>query len=544
MRRPLASALALLVAAPALAPPAAAQDLFAIRKNFGLFAEIYEQLATEYVDPIDAERLMRAGIAAMTETLDPYTVFYDEATATEGRLQQSDEAGGVGMAVAERGGALVVVGLIEGGAAEAQGVRVGDRLVRLAGRETAGLAEGTARELLRGEPGSTVAVEMAREGEPAPLRFALARARPSRRDVTHAALVADGVAYVRLAQFLGQSSRELRGALDTLRAEADGAGAPLRAVVLDLRGNGGGLVREAVDVTGVFVPRGTPVVSTRGRAAGTETGYRTADTPLVPELPVAVLVDAASASASEIVAGALQDHDRAVVVGEPTFGKGLVQVVRPMPYGTALKVTVSRYYTPSGRTIERPGDAPRAGAAAPPRPTFETAAGRTVRGGGGIDPDVAVGLGPESELERALVRAAAFLRFANRYRADHPSLPAGWDVDADLLADFRRFAESEGVAYRTDAERELDALAASLDAAGYGDAADELAALRRAVEAEKAGDFARHAPRLGARLRQEVLARYLGRADLTRTLLDGDPVLDAALALLADEARYRETLGG
>ena len=532
--------LAVLVLWP-LAPAAQEADLFAVRKNFGLFAELYQTLAGEYVDPVDAERLMRTGISAMIESLDPYTFFYDEAVTSEGRLRESGDVGGAGLAVAQRGGALVVTGLEENGPAERQGVRVGDRIVRLAGRDASGLDDAAARDLLRGEPGSALELEAEREGEGGSLRFVLVRAEADQRDVSAATFVADGVGYIRLEQFLYESAAQVRAGIDSLRA-----GGELNALVLDLRGNPGGLLEQSVEIVGLFTPRETPVVSTRGRSSGTVRGYATRDEPLAPDLPLAVLIDGRSASASEIVAGALQDHDRAVIVGETSFGKGLVQVVRPMPYGTALKVTVSRYYTPSGRSIQsvdyRQGET-ASGVDEAARQTFTTARGRTVRSGGGVDPDEAVGLGEESDLEQALVRSAAFLRFANRYRAENATLPRGFAIDDRLLADFRRFAESDGLDYRTEAEREADVLAQAIQDAGY-DASGEIAALRRAVEREKGRDFERHAPRLRARLRQEILSRYLDQANLAETLLEGDPVLDRALEVLADDARYRRILGG
>ena len=527
-----------------LASSAEAQevDYFAIRKSFGLYGAVYEILASEYVDAIDAEALMRSGIGAMTGSLDPYTVYYDEATAAASRLQQGGDVGGVGVVVAERGGRLVVASVLDGSDAERQGLRAGDTVVSLAGQVAEGLAAQRANGLLRGEPGSTVPLEVMREGEGEPLRFVLVRAGDPDTEVTYSGFLgdpADGVGYVRLGRFLEDAAGQVARAVAGLQEEGE-----VRGLVLDLRGNPGGLLDQAVALSGQFLPLGTVITQTRGRAAGTDQTYHTQEPPTVPDLPVVVLQDRESASASEIVAGALQDHDRAVIVGETSFGKGLVQVVRPMPYGTALKLTVSRYTTPSGREIQRLTYAQGTEAAeAGPGRTFETAAGRTVRSGVGIEPDVAVSLGEESELERALVRSAAFLRFANRFAADTPTLPAGFRADDALLRRFQQFVEGEGLDYRTDAERTADALAEDLAEAGYDGAERALADLRTAVAREKARDFDRHADRLRAALRQEILSRYVGQQAQTVDALSEDAVVAEARRLLMDPAAYARALG-
>ena len=530
-----------LLALVLLAVPAQAQDVdyFAIRKSFGLYGAVYEALASEYVDAVDAQALMRTGIGAMTGSLDPYTVYYDEATAAASRLQQGGDVGGVGVVIAERGGRLVVASVLDGSDAERQGVRPGDAVVRVARQPSEGLAAERANALLRGEPGSDVALEVEREGTAEPLRFVLVRAGEPQTEVTYSGFVEPGVGYVRLGRFLKDAAAQVETAIEALQAEGE-----LRALVLDLRGNPGGLLDQAVALSGLFLPSETVVTATRGRAEGMDRTYRTTGAPAVPEVPVAVLVDGASASASEIVAGALQDHDRAVIVGETTFGKGLVQVVRPMPYGTALKLTVSRYTTPSGREIQRltyvqGTEATETG----PGQAVRTDAGRTVRSGVGIEPDVAVSLGDESELERALVRSAAFLRFANRFAAETPELPAGWRVDDRLLGRFRAFVEGEAVEYRTDAERTADALAEELAEAGYDGAERALADLRQAVEREKAADFERHAARLSARLQQEVLSRYAGQEAQTVAALADDPVVTRARQILDDPSAYAKALG-
>ena len=537
-------ALALLILAPGLARAQAGDDLFAVRKNFALFGRIYELLASEYVDPVDAERLMRTGITAMTDELDPYTVFFDEATTAAGRLNQGADVGGVGIVAAQAGGRLVVAAILGASAAETQGVRPGDALVTIAGRPAADLSATTASGLLRGEPGSLVEVEVEREttdGPPTRLRFQLARAEDSADKVTFSGFAGDpaqGVAVVRLADFLGPASEQIRVAVEALRAQGE-----IRALVLDLRGNPGGLLNEAVDVSGLFLPQGTLVTATRGRAEGTAATYRTTAAPILPDVPVAVLVDRHSASASEIVAGALQDHDRGVIVGETTFGKGLVQVVRALPYGTAMKLTIARYTTPAGREIQRLTYAQGTEATAvaeADRRAFRTDAGRAVRSGGGIEPDVAVSLGEPSALEQALVREAAFLRFANRFAAGHPTLDPAFRVDDALWADFRRFIA--GVSYETPAEEAVDALERSLAAAGT-EAPSEVAALRRVAERDKGRDAERYAPRLRARLRQEILARSVSQRRLAEAALADDAVLAAARMLVLDPAGYARTLG-
>ncbi|MEM0961049.1 MAG: S41 family peptidase [Bacteroidota bacterium] len=532
--------LTLLIACP-LAVPAGAQDFFALRKSFEVYGRVYQTLAAEYVDALDPEALMRTGIGSMTEALDPYTVFYDEATATASRLQQGGDVGGVGVIVGERAGRLVITSIADGSDAEQQGLRPGDAVVRLAGQDAETLGASRANGLLRGQPGSSVALDVEREGETEALQFVLVRTGEPPVDVVYSGRLgdpADAIGYVRLAQFRRGAADQVAEAVEAL--SEDGG---LSGVLIDLRGNGGGLLEEAVEIVGLFVPAGTAVVQTRGRATGTDQTYVTQEPPRYPDLPVSVLVDGVSASASEILAGALQDMDRGLVVGETTFGKGLVQVVRPMPFGTALKITVSRYTTPSGREIQslryvQGEDASSAGDGR----VFQTDAGRDVRSGVGIEPDVPVSLGPPSELEQALTRSAAFLRFANRFASETPDLPTDFRVDGDVLDRFRRFVESEGVDYRTAAERAADALAADLTSAGY-DASREVEALRRAIADEKARDFDRHAERLRARLRDEILSRYVGQQAQTVAALAEDPVVTEARRLLMDPTETSRRLG-
>lgn len=520
-------------------------DFFNLRKNFTIFGKLYEELAMGYVDPVDAEQLMRTGIDAMLETLDPYTVFIDEADNEDIDIMTRGRYGGVGLSVGQRAGKLVVLRPLEGYSAFEQGVRTGDVILTVDGVSTDGMTNADMSHLLRGEPGSTVALTVRRDGEPAPIEFVLTRARVQLNNVAYKGFVGDGIGFVRLDRFTRNAAQELADAITSL-----GAQQPLQGLVLDLRGNPGGLLEEAVSMVGLFVPQNSPVVSTRGRAPETERTYRTQSAPVAPDLPLTVLVDGTSASASEIVAGALQDHDRAVVIGERTFGKGLVQVIRPLPYNTSLKLTVSKYYIPSGRSIQSVAYSRDASGGLATqeddarRQPFATGAGRTVYGGLGIEPDEAISFGEVSELEEALVRRAAFFLYANHHAATRGAVGGDFVVDDAELRAFRGWLDSEGFTYTTRAEHAIDELDDKLQHAGYGAASAQVETLRQAVAAGKDDDFERHAPRLKERLRREILARSLTETAQIEAGFREDPQLARALALLADPAAYRGVLAG
>ena len=528
-------------------------DLFALRKNFEIFGATYEELVTGYVDDLDATKTMRTGLEAMLEDLDPYTVFFDEADNTDIDIITRGKYGGVGLNVQVRNGRITVSSPVEDASGYKQGVRAGDIITHVAGTPTDGLSLSDVRNLMRGEPNTTVEVILERAGEPEPLKFILTRGEVTLKNVTYTAFVDDdtaaGIGYIKLERFARGASREVRQAVETMQEATT-----MRGLILDLRDNPGGLLEAAVEITQLFVPQGSLIVSTRGRTAQTERAYRSKTPPLAPDLPVVILVNEITASASEIVAGAIQDLDRGLIVGTSSFGKGLVQIVRPLPYNTSLKLTISRYYTPSGRSIqaidysEHDGDFEQIPDSL--RRTFKTAAGREVQDGRGIEPDIAVSLGQVSELEQALRRRAAFFFFANQYAATHkdavqPVQAEEVLVDLDLdavLDEFQAWLATEDFSYRTSAERALDDLGDDLLAMGYDGASNEVAALRQAVNQEKAADFDRHAPRLKEQLRAEIIARFVGRTEQIRTSLDHDLPYREAVALLQDPRAYRRAL--
>ncbi|WP_251964537.1 S41 family peptidase [Salinibacter ruber] len=513
-------------------------DLFELRKGLRIFGAVYEEVVTGYVEPVDPGHLVRVGVDAMLEELDPYTTYVDESENARIDIITEGQYGGVGLDIGRRNGALTVVAPVAGGDAYQQGVRTGDVITEVAGQPAASLSVEDVEALLRGQPGTTVPMTVERAGRPSPLTLTLTRERVELPDVTYQGRVGAGreLGYVKLERFTRDAPGAVEAALDDLRDTG-----PLQGVVLDLRDNPGGLLRAAVQIAALFVPQGTEVVSTRGRDDDETESYTTDRVPLLPETPVVVLVNGQSASASEIVAGALQDHDRGVVMGTTTYGKGLVQNVRSLPHNTALKLTTAQYYTPSGRTIQRL-DANPTDTTAPPSRVHETTGGRTVRDGHGIRPDVRVASPSPSALEQALTRRGAFFRYANHYAATHDTLAADFSVDESDLGAFRAWLDREDVAYSLRAERTLDSLRAQAEAHNYEGLQDETAALDAALDEAKAAAFDRHAPALMRHLRREILARYVSASRRIEALLPADEQVTAATDLLQTPDRYERLL--
>ncbi|MFB6098320.1 MAG: S41 family peptidase, partial [Salinibacter sp.] len=396
------------------------------------------------------------------------------------------------------------------------------------------------KTLLRGEPGTTVRITVTRTGADQPLTFTLTREQVEVPDVTYRGRIGaeKRFGYVKLERFTRGAPGEVEAALKALRETG-----PLRGLVLDLRGNPGGLLRAAVRITELFVPKGAVIVSTRGRRDSVHSVFRSERVPLLPEVPLVLLVNGQSASASEIVAGAIQDHDRGVVLGTTTYGKGLVQNVRSLPHNTALKLTTAQYYTPSGRTIQNLGGPGQdRGAAESRKRVHKTTHGRTVRDGDGIRPDVRVPAPTPSALERALTRRAAFFRYANHYAATHDTLSENFMVTDAGLAAFRDWLRRKNIRYPTQAERYLDSLRARVEASGYTAVQGEVEALGTALQKATASAFDRHASALKRHLKREILARYVRADRRVAALLPKDVQVAAAMDLLRNPDRYDRLL--
>jgi carboxyl-terminal processing protease len=508
-----------------------------MRKNFELFGAVYEQVVGSYMVRVDPERFMRTGMDAMLGTLDPWTDFLDEADNVAMELRGQSGLSEVDVNLGTRNGRVTVLAPDALTGAYAQGVRTGDVIESVAGEQAEGLPLAQIFQLLRGEPNTAVEMVVTREGE-GELTFMLKREPPVVAYVSYSGQVADSkYALVKLDAFGPGTAREIDNALEDVE---EAMGSDLEGIILDLRGNPGGLVNEAISLVGLFVPKGTPVVSTRGKSPEANRLYSTDDDPDWGDVNLVILVDEGSASASEIVSGSLQDLDRAVILGESTFGKGLVQVVRPMPYHTAIKMTYSRYFTPAGRGIRKDADAGGA-----PIQDFRTTNGRTVREGNGIEPDVLLPTPKRSPLEVALVREAAYFRFAGELAAregDQIRAASQRSGEIQLPTDakerFRAWLSDQQFTFESDLTEQIDAL----EALGHPGVQGPVEELRRlAVQAEEAA-FEAAADQILAEIRTELATRLLDPAQRIQQTLDADESLRAAVDVLGS-GRYGSILG-
>ena len=515
---------------------------FLIKKNFTIFSEVYREVSLHYVDEVNPEQLMRKGIDAMLESLDPYTVLIDEGESQQMEIITRGSYGGVGIDVGFRSDKIVVIAPVEGYPAHNKGIRSGDIIIAVDGVPVKGMSPEEVQNLTTGEPGTSLSLTIERYGIDHPLKFKLKRERIEVKNIAYAGLVGEqrNVGYILLSRFSQNSADEIRNALKELESRNE-----LEGLILDLRNNPGGLLDEAVKIVDKFIPRGQVVVETRGRLSQHNNSFKTEERPIYPDLPLVVLQNGGSASASEIVSGALQDLDRAVIMGEQSFGKGLVQVMRPLSYNTALKLTTSRYYIPSGRSIQSvtyTHDRNNSAVTKPDssRKEFKTENGRTVYDGDGIRPDLKVSASGTTLLQTSLMQQDMFFGFANKYAAEHDSLVDEMRSES-LFGDFQDYLGDQNFQYDTPPENYLAKIDSSLDgSAGKADA--HIEALEKRFDELKMKDFEQQKDEIQRLLYLELIARYEGRKGQTAASLPYDRLINEAVSVLGDSARYNQIL--
>lgn len=537
--------LSLAIAFPAVAAKPSTQDTLyeQIRHNIGLFGDVYREISLKYVDTVDPVKFVRAGIDGMLSTLDPYTVFMDEEGTEDLDLITSGRYGGVGLEIGVRGKdkVLTVISAMDDSPAQHVGMRSGDRIMAIDSHNVVGASTAEAAKLLRGPAGTQVKVSVERSGSSEPIEFVITRREIDIKDVPYAGFVKPGVGYVKFAHFSRRAGEDLDDALNKLRSEG------MQALIFDLRGNPGGLLSSAVGVTQRFCKKDDVVVSVRGRGEEAEQVFRLPNDPLAGDIPLVLLVDGGSASASEIVAGAIQDLDRGVIIGEPTFGKGLVQSVVAFETGEALKITTAKYFTPSGRLIQKVDyfHDNQDVVVAPQKDVpehFFTRNRRPVEGGGGITPDIVVPAPKPGPLGTELWRQGLFFDFVNDFRTKHPNLTTN-KLDDAAIGEFQAWLVKTNFRYDVDGQSELDQLRTMASEAGLADsAAADLAHLEHVLDLHRKKDFEEEKGFIRTSLEQELAVSLWGSSARIEAGFDDDQQIQKALEVLASRQEYKQLL--
>ena len=522
-----------------------------VARGLNTFSSIVKELEMNYVDTINSETAFKDAIDAMLQTVDPYTVYYPKEDREDISQMTTGEYAGIGALLLYKDGGTYVSEPFENSPAYKGGLRAGDRLLKVDTVDVSKFTVDKVSKLLRGRPDTQVRIRVQRPYvQDSILNLTVTRAKIRNSSVPYAGVLPDSIGYIRITQFIEDTGKDVRAALDSFHATAPG----LKGVIIDLRGNGGGLLEQAVDVASNFVPKGTEIVRTIGRDKDATKIYKTMRKPLYPDMPVAVLTDGGTASASEILAGAMQDLDRGVLVGTRSFGKGLVQTTRPLPYGGVLKVTVAKYYTPSGRLIQsldykhRNPDGSAARVPDSLTHAYKTLHGRTIRDGGGLQPDSTVNWKKVNRLVYNVVSDNWSWDFANKFKATHPTIPSAdkFVITDSVYNEFKAFIDPKKFKYDSAMEEATEALRKVADEEGYIN--DETTAafdsLKKLLTHNLDRDLDTHRKHIEEYLGGEIVSRYYFDRGRTQYGIRDDEGVDAARGILKDKALYKRILSG
>lgn len=528
---------------------------FKIAKNLDLFNSIFKELDMFYVDTIDVEKMIQNGVNGMLALTDPYTEYYPEEEVSSLKEMITGKYGGIGAAIRyyEANDRIVVVEPTEGMPAAEAGVKAGDIILEVGGKE---MLRGDLKpqefsskvsDALRGEPGTSFVLKVLRpmQNDSTEMEFKITRKSIRTNPVPYYGMVRDSIGYIALQGFTDNCSKDFKKAFIELKQKG------ARSLIIDLRDNGGGSLSEAVDIVGMFVPKGQEVVYTKGKIKQAENSFKTRFEPVDTEIPLVVLVNGSSASASEILSGSLQDLDRAVIVGSRTYGKGLVQTTRPLPYNGTLKVTTSKYYIPSGRCIQAidysKKNADGSVARTPDSLTnvFHTAIGREVRDGGGIRPDIEVKAPKFPNIIFYLMNEDIIFDYATQYCWNHqaPASVADFKLTDDDYEAFKSLVKSRDFTYDLQSEKMLKSLKEMAEFEGYMDGAkEEFAALEKKLNHNLERDLETFKKQISEYLSQEIITRYFYQRGAAMERLKDDNDLESAVKVLQNKAEYSKIL--
>ena len=515
---------------------------FEISKNLDLFGKVYKEISFNYVEEIDPEQFMRAGIEGMLSSLDPYTIFIDEKKKEDIDLITDGKYGGIGVSIGVRGEDVTIVEVMDGYSAQKQGIEVGDILIEAAGVKISADNVDQISSLVKGEPGTTVNLKVIRNDMLDTLTFNIVREEVLIKNITYYGFYPENSnnVYIKLTNFSRSAADELKYSLKELKDQKE-----INSIVLDLRGNPGGLLDIAVDICDKFLKKDLLIVSTKGRVANTEKKYNSVEEPLVGDTKLVILINGGSASASEIVAGAMQDHDRGVILGTKSFGKGLVQTILPLNYNTSLKITTAKYYTPSGRCIQKIDYAENNDVikddSLGQNTEFFTDNNREVYSKGGITPDTTVQYLIEGDLTKELLAKGMFFKFANLYSYSNPDFDFDKINESKILKEFEKYLDEQKYEYKSRAEKEVDQLIGDI-ADKDNNLSDHLKSLKSQLANLYKSEFKIYSDEIAREIKVELAARFLGPDGKVIEQLKYDPQVQAAVNILKDQKTYNRLL--
>ena len=524
------------------------ERFFDIAKNLDIYATLFKELNRYYVDEINPNKTVKTSIDAMLKSFDPYTVYYAEDDIEDYMTMTTGKYNGIGIVTGNRNGRITIMLIDEGTPAEKAGLKIGDEIVKVDGvdlKSKKGIDPG---KLIKGQTGTSVKLTVKRYGTDKLEDIAVTRDVVKLKNVPYYGMINDEVGYIDLKDFTSTASKEVKQAVTDLKAKG------MKKLVLDLRENPGGLLNMAVDICNVFLPKESEIVSTKGKVQEWNKTYTGLNSPMDTEMPIAVLTNSRSASAAEIVSGVIQDYDRGVLIGQRTYGKGLVQVTRDLTYNTKLKVTTAKYYIPSGRCIQaidyghRNPDGSVGKLPDSLKKAFRTVkSGRTVYDGGGILPDIELEKPYPAAVSLALSNKFVLFDYAIKYHFDHPTIKPAKDFELTPAEyqDFVKWAVPQEFDYTTQAERDLNILEASAKKERYFDVVSEqLKALRSKLSHSKEQDMMKFKDEIKTALEQEIIVHYYLQKGTREQSFAKDPEIQSALKLFTDMPRYQSILKG